>query len=257
MRQLSRHNRVEQHTSQAKGYAALTAGLAQDERSVLLRERIGANPDDEVLDVACGPGRLSLELAPFVRNVTGLDLTPAMLEQAREAQGRAGVANVAFVAGDAATMAFPDAVFSLAISSAAFHHFEAPRQVLAEMVRVCASGGRVVVNDVTPDSTKAAEYNRMERLRDPSHGHAHTVDEFIELGACVGLGKPEVYSSLSGPIPYSAVLATSFPEEITREALLELMRRDSHENRLGFAVQLRGDEVLVSYPTSLIVWKRP
>lgn len=253
------HKVIDQHNRQAASYARLTGQFAQADRSASLRARIGAGPEDEVLDVACGPGRLSLDLAPHVRRVTGLDLTPGMLEQARAALADSGNTNVVFVEGDAAALPFAEGAFSIVISSAAFHHFAAPSAVLAEMVRVCQPGGRVVVSDVTPAPGKGEEYDRMERLRDPSHGHAHSVGELTKMGESLGLGPPETFTSLCGPMPYAAVLATSFPEEHTREELLEIMRGDavSGENRLGFSAELSGGEVLVSYPVSQVVWTRP
>ncbi len=258
----TQHDRtiVDQHNRQAAGYARLADSLAQKDRSATLRARIGAGPEDEALDVACGPGRLTLDLAPHVRRIIGLDLTPGMLEQARAALAASGAGNVAFVQGDAAALPFADAAFSLVISSAAFHHFAAPGRVLAEMARVCRPGGRIVVSDVTPAEDKAAEYDRMERLRDPSHGHAHSLVELAELGRAAGLGAPEVHTGLTGPMPYAAVLATSFPEAATRENLLEMMRQDAAEgrDRLGFRAALGEDgAVLVSYPMSQVVWVRP
>ncbi|MGN6356112.1 MAG: class I SAM-dependent methyltransferase [Novosphingobium sp.] len=261
MTELSSHNRtiVEQHDRQAPGYAALSRQLAHADRNAQLRVAIGAGADDQVLDVACGPGRITLDLAPHVREVTGLDLTPGMLEQARTALAASGIGNAAFVQGNAIAMPFADGAFSIVICSAAFHHFETPSQVLAEMVRVCRPGGRVVVSDVTPAAGKTGEYDRMELLRDPSHGHAHSIDELIARGAPAGRGAPEVHTTLTGPMPYDAVLATSFPKEATREELLELMRQDAAEgqDRLGFSAELRDGEVLVTYPMSQVVWARP
>lgn len=258
----TRHDRtiVDQHNRQAPGYARLADSLAQGDRSAALRARIRAGPEDEALDVACGPGRLSLDLAPHVRHVTGIDLTPGMLEQARAALAASGAGNVAFVEGDAASLPFADAAFSLVISSAAFHHFATPGRVLAEMARVCRPGGRIVVGDVTPAEDRTAEYDRMERLRDPSHGHAHSLAELAALGVAAGLGQPEVHTSLTGPMPYAAVLTTSFPEAATREELLDMMRQDAAEgrDRLGFRAELGADgAVLVSYPMSQVVWVRP
>jgi ubiquinone/menaquinone biosynthesis C-methylase UbiE len=253
---LSTHNRriVDQHNQQAEGYARLSDSLGKGDRSAQLRERIGAGPDDEVLDVACGPGRLSLDLAGHVKSVTGLDLTPGMLDQARAAAG--GQGNVRFVEGDAAAMPFADASFSVVISSAAFHHFEAPDRVLAEMVRVCRPGGRVVVSDVMPAPDKTAAYDRMEKLRDPSHGHAHSAAELRAMGRGLGLGEPAVHASVTGPLPYAAVLATSFPDAVGRDDLLDMMREDAvgGADEHGFSAELRDGEVMVSYPMAQVVW---
>lgn len=259
MSERSRHNEtiVDQHTRQAPAYARLTSGMAGQRPA--RHEVIGARADDALLDIACGPGSLTLELAPHVASATGLDITPAMLDQARAAQARCGAENVAWVEGDAARLPFPDASFSLVTCSAAFHHFEDPAAVLGEMTRVCRPGGRVVVSDVTPDPGKAAAYDTMERMRDPSHRHAHPLPELEELGRASGLGAPTSRTGLTGPLPYAAVLATSFPEEHSREDLLEHMREDATggTDRLGFKAQLVEGEVLVSYPMSTVIWPRP
>lgn len=246
---------VDQHTQQAPAYAALTQSMATD-RSAALRAITGAGPDDDLLDLACGPGSLTLDLAPHVGSATGLDLTPAMLEQARAAQEKLGIEGVNWTQGDAAALPFPDNSFSLVTSSAAFHHFDDPAKVLSEMARVCCPGGRVVVMDVTPEAGKTAAYDRMERMRDPSHGHAHSIDELVAIGDSLGMTEPVTQTRMTGPMPYEAVLATSFPEDHSREELLALMREDAEagEDRLGFKAEFADGKVLVTYPMSTLVW---
>jgi ubiquinone/menaquinone biosynthesis C-methylase UbiE len=246
---------VDQHTQQAPAYAALTQSMATD-RTAALRAITGAGPDDDLLDLACGPGSLTLDLAPHVGSATGLDLTPAMLEQARAAQEKRGIEGVRWAQGDAADLPFPDNSFTLVTSSAAFHHFDSPAKVLSEMARVCRPGGRVVVMDVTPEAGKTAAYDRMERMRDPSHGHAHSIEELAALGRDQGMSEPVTQTRMTGPMPYEAVLATSFPEDHSREELLGQMREDaeSGEDRLGFKAELADGKVLVTYPMSTLVW---
>lgn len=257
MTSVARHNNtiIDQHTQQAPAYAALTQGMATD-RTATLRAITGARPGDKLLDLACGPGSLTLDLAPYVGSATGLDLTPAMLEQARAAQEKRGIEGIQWVQGDAAALPFPDGAFTLVTSSAAFHHFADPAKVLSEMARVCRSGGRVVVIDVTPEAEKAEAYDRMERMRDPSHGHAHSIGELGGIGRRLGLGEPVLQTRMTGPISYEAVLATSFPEEYSREDLLRLMRDDaeSGKDRLGFRAEITDGKVCVTYPMSTLVW---
>jgi ubiquinone/menaquinone biosynthesis C-methylase UbiE len=259
MAERTRHNEaiVDQHTRQAPGYAALTGSMAGQRPK--RHEIIGVRPDDELLDIACGPGALTLELAPHVARATGLDITPAMLDQARAAQARSGIGNVEWVEGDGARLPYPDGAFSLVTCSAAFHHFEHPMEILGEMVRVCRPGGRIVVSDVTPDADKTEAYDRTERMRDPSHRHAHSLGELERLGGGLGLPAPVAHRSMAGPMPYEAVLATSFPEQHSREELLALMREDgeSGEDRLGFRARLDDGKVMVSYPMTTVIWPRP
>jgi ubiquinone/menaquinone biosynthesis C-methylase UbiE len=257
MTSISNHNEkiVDQHTQQAPGYAQLTQSMSGDKRAER-HEVIGARPDDELLDIACGPGSLTLALAPHVARAIGFDITPAMLEQARAAQVKAGLQNTEWAQGDAATLPFADDSFSLFTCSAAFHHFENPAEILAEMARVCRPGGRIVVSDVTPDAEKTTAYDRLEKMRDPSHRHAHSVAELEELGHSIELGKPLTHTSLTGPMPFESILATSFPDVHTREELLLLMREDAigGEDRLGFRAQIDEGKVLVSYPMSTMIW---
>jgi SAM-dependent methyltransferase len=182
-----------------------------------------------------------------------------MLDQARAAQAERGIANADWLLGDAVALPFADASFSIVSSGAAFHHFENPACVLAEMARVCRPGGRIIVIDVTPDDGKAAAYDRMETMRDPSHGHAHSIGELKALGAALGLGEAISETNLTGPMPYEAVLATSFPEQHSRAELLEIMRQDAEAgtDALGFRAAIDDGRVMVTYPMSMVCWTKP
>src|SRR5438046_10606203 len=159
---------VEQFTKQAVPFST-APGVRDEEALRLLVDFTGAGPDDTVLDVACGPGLVVCAFAAVVRHATGIDVTPAMIERGRALAAEKGLANVAWQVGDVLPLPYPDGAFSLVVSRFAFHHFPEPRAVLAEMKRVCAPGGRVVLVDVaaSEDTAKAAAFNRMGRLRDP------------------------------------------------------------------------------------------
>src|SRR5262249_112334 len=80
---------LDQFTRQALPFS--TAPGIRDEAALqLLVETSGAGPDDTVLDVACGPGLVVTAFARVVRHATGIDVTPAMLERAREVAATAG-----------------------------------------------------------------------------------------------------------------------------------------------------------------------
>ena len=153
---------LDQFTRQAVPFSEMHA---RDDAEIhrLLIGTAGIGPDDEVLDVACGPGLVACEVAKVARHVTGIDLTPAMIEQA----GEAGVARADqpdLGRGRRPAAAFPDASFSRVVTRYSFHHFTDPAGVFAEMVRVCRPGGRVTVCDVFTTSPEQAEaYDRLER----------------------------------------------------------------------------------------------
>jgi ubiquinone/menaquinone biosynthesis C-methylase UbiE len=248
---------IDQFSQQAEGYSRLTASVPSD-RSAALRALIRPCLNDVALEICCGPGALALEFAPDVKHATGLDLTPAMLEQAKLKQLQKGIDNVDWIVGDANSIPFEDAHFSIVLCSAAFHHLEQPHRVFAEMVRVCRSGGHIAVRDVTPASAKAERYDSMEKMRDPSHVHALTVDEMRGLGSGLPVEEVSITTSLTAHLPFEAILATSFPTTCSREDILSILREDalSGIDRLGFGATLIDGQVRVSYPVSTGLWRR-
>jgi len=256
--EMSNHNDriLEQFSQQAEGYSRLTGGMPAEDRQAAFRALVGARADDRVLDVCCGPGTMALDLAPFVAKVTGLDLTPAMLEQARAAQEQRSISNAEWVEGDVFAMPFADGEFSIVTCGAAFHHMPEPRSALSEMVRVCRKGGRIVVRDVTPEAAKSPAYDRMEKLRDPSHTHALTPAELAELGDGLQVGAPELHSSIAADLSLDAILATSFPETSTRAQIREIFLEDARvgDDNLGFKARIIDEEIRVSYAQTTAIW---
>src|SRR5260370_22908812 len=148
-----------------------------------------AGPDDLVLDVACGGGIVVCAFAPHVKHATGIDMTPAMLDRARHLAAEKAITNVTWRESDVARLPYPDGAFTILVTRFAMHHFPDPAAVFREMVRVCAPGGRVVVVDtyVSPDPRKATEFNRLEKLRDPSPVRSLALVELKDLFRAIGL----------------------------------------------------------------------
>jgi ubiquinone/menaquinone biosynthesis C-methylase UbiE len=202
---------VDQFTHQAVPFA--TAAPIRDATAIqLIVDAAGTGADDTVLDVACGPGLVACAFARAAKHVTGIDLTPAMLEHARGLAAERGLANVTFEQGDVLPLPYAEASYSIVVSRFAFHHFPDPAAVLAEMRRVCRPGGRVVVADLmaSSDPAKAAAFHRMEMLRDPSHARALPLDELRGLFRAAGFAAPaEAYWTME--IDVEDLLQRSFP----------------------------------------------
>ncbi|HYM70670.1 MAG TPA: class I SAM-dependent methyltransferase [bacterium] len=173
-------------TQTAAQYAASRIGARQVQSEALLR-LTAPRSDDLALDVACGPGALLAALAPRIRLAIGLDLTMAMLREARSRIGRGDT--VSIVRGAAERLPFPDGTFSLVTCTWAFHHFGAPAEVLGEMVRVSARGGRVAIGDLVgaEDDAARARQNAIERLRDPAHVELRSPSGLRALMVAAGL----------------------------------------------------------------------
>lgn len=107
-----------------------------------LVKRADVRAGQRVLDVACGTGVVSVTAARAGARVTGLDLTPALLEHARENAGIAGV-QIDWHEGDVEHLPFENATFDVVLSQ--FGHIFAPRPEVAigEMLRVLKPGGTI------------------------------------------------------------------------------------------------------------------
>lgn len=123
-------------------------------RSRLLRlqqkralEELQPKQTDRVLDVACGTGELLATIAPEVERTVGVDLSPGMLEIARERHPQ-----IDFRVGPSDALPFADAEFTAVVCTTALHHFPEPQRSIDEMARVIAPGGRVVIGDMCRDA---------------------------------------------------------------------------------------------------------
>lgn len=104
--------------------------------------RAGLRPGARVLDVGCGTGMFTLELAPHVAQVDGVDVSPAMVALATQRAAAAGVANVRFRAEPAGTLAsVPDASVDCVLLFNLLHLVPDPGALLRAARRVLVSGG--------------------------------------------------------------------------------------------------------------------
>jgi ubiquinone/menaquinone biosynthesis C-methylase UbiE len=114
--------------------------------------RLGAlRPGERVVDVGCGAGFDSLIAARMVGDdgqVIGVDMTPAMLERARQGAVAAGLAQVEFREGYAEALPVPDAWADVVISNGALNLMPDKAAALAEMTRVLKPGGRLQIGDI-------------------------------------------------------------------------------------------------------------
>ncbi len=109
----------------------------------------------QVLEVAPGPGFLSIEIARTGRyHVTGLDISKTFVEIA-QANARAANVSIDFRQGNASAMPFPNAQFDFIICTAAFKNFTQPVLALAEMHRVLKPGSQALIADLRRDASRA------------------------------------------------------------------------------------------------------
>jgi ubiquinone/menaquinone biosynthesis C-methylase UbiE len=111
--------------------------------------RLKFGPGTRVLDAACGTGNLSIPVAKQGALVIGQDLTPTLIEIARE---RAAAENldIQFDTGDAEDLPYPDAAFDAVLSMYGIMFAPRPEPIVAQMLRVCKPGGLIALANWTP-----------------------------------------------------------------------------------------------------------
>ncbi len=111
-------------------------------------------PGQSLLDVGCGPGSITLDLAALVApgRVVGIENVDAPLEVAREAAFRRGDRRTTFERADVLRLPYPDDSFDVVHAHQVLQHLTDPIGALREMRRVCKPGGVLAVRDVDFES---------------------------------------------------------------------------------------------------------
>jgi SAM-dependent methyltransferase len=246
----------DQFTRQATPFST-AAPIASEAALRMIIDAARPSPDDTVLDVACGGGIVVCAFAPHLRHATGIDVTPAMLERARALAAEKGIANVTWQEGEVERLPYPDGAFTIVVTRFAMHHFLDPAAVFREMVRVSAPGGRVVIVDTytSEDPAKAAAFNRLEILRDPSHARSLYLTELNALFRTAGLGEPRAsFYELRDTV--TNLLARSFPNPGDDTKVIGMFTAAIEDDSLGIPVRRAGEELEYAYPVAILAADR-
>ena len=147
------------HASVVASHAARTAANS----CVYLLPHL--RPGQRVLDLGCGPGSITLDLAAAVGpegRVVGVDAAPAAIETARRAALERGDDRTVFETGDAFALAYPEASFDVSHAHQVLQHLGDPVAALRELARVTRPGGLVAARDA--DYATMAWYPRLPEL---------------------------------------------------------------------------------------------
>jgi ubiquinone/menaquinone biosynthesis C-methylase UbiE len=104
---------------------------------------------DSLLDVGCGPGTITMDLAEIVAPgvVIGIDRSDVVIERARDAADARALSNLSFAVGDVYNLEFDDASFDVVYAHQVLQHLSDPTRALTEMRRVLRDGGWLAVRD--------------------------------------------------------------------------------------------------------------
>ena len=145
----------ELETLKSKLRATWTAGdfsqiaKAYEKSAAEFVDRLDIKPGTKFLDVACGSGNLALPAARLGAAVTGMDLAPEMVQQARENAKREGL-TAQFDEGDAEALQYADGSFDLVATMFGAMFAPRPELTASELLRVCKPGGTIAMANWTP-----------------------------------------------------------------------------------------------------------
>ncbi len=181
--QLSNIEKIQKSfTFQSKNFETKEMNFSKEEYLNYVVSCIKPSSSDSVLEAAAGTCACGRYLTQFVKSVTCLDITAAMLEVGKNEALKSGINNINFVNGNIEDMPFPDNSFDIVISRLAFHHFTDINMPFKEMVRVLKPNGKLVLIDMeaAEESLRNIE-DEIETLRDPSHVKNLSKSEILRL----------------------------------------------------------------------------
>ena len=154
-----------------------------------LRAAVQAQAAARVLDLGCGAGHVSYQVAPLAAEVVACDLASEMLELVSARARELGLANVRTHCAAAESLPFADGHFDVVLSRYSAHHWADPARALAEVRRVLRPAGQCVLVDVASPGVALFDTHlqALEVLRDRSHVRDYSAAEWAALGAAAGL----------------------------------------------------------------------
>ncbi len=171
--------------SETKSHEALVGGQFGSRAEAYLKSSVHAQSPDlsdlaalaaghgtaRVLDLGCGGGHVSFNVAPHVREVVAYDLSPQMLAVVARAAAERGLANVTTAEGVAESLPFEAASFDIVLSRYSAHHWRDFSAGLREAARVLKPGGVAGFVDAVSPGTPLLDtyFQAIELLRDCSH----------------------------------------------------------------------------------------
>ncbi|KAL2865526.1 class I SAM-dependent methyltransferase [Aspergillus lucknowensis] len=171
----------------------------------------GKGMDVRMLEYACGPGHISLTLAPFVSQVIGMDISDGMIDEfnknVREA-GRSGT--MVGVKSNLLAETMPAEVsgpeffdFDLVVVSMALHHFEYPERALSRLGKRLKKGGVMMAMDLVPEHHHDHRLQQMGEVVETISKHGFSAEEMQKMYEDAGTGIEFKYQVIEEPLEFT------------------------------------------------------
>ena len=245
-------------TVQSEHFETHKANFMKKEHLDYVISEVQPQKTDSVLEVAAGTCICGRSFAPYVGQVTCLDLTPAMLSIGKEQAEKQGFNNMVFVTGDAGELPFLDNSFDIVVSRLAFHHFPNVNRPFSEMTRVLKSGGKFVFIDMeAAEETLRTVQDEIETLRDPSHIRNLSKTEMLKLFSDNGLtvekcNTTKIKKNLAEWLDF-AKTQTNIMRDITNRFMDDL----DGKSKTGFQPYKSSEGICFDHKWTMIIGRKP
>lgn len=210
--------------------------------------------NDTVLDVACGNGSVAFEYATIVKHVTGIDLTPAMIDLAKTIQKERHSDNLDWRIGDITELPFRDNSFSIVVTRGSLHHLTDSIKVMEEMYRVCMPGGKIIITDSMIDRNKMNELKNGTILRGVSYTEVLTLEDILEEMKVLGVTniQSEQFES-KGNLEASSSLSSSHAKSDSNNENFQLLKQETGVNNLEGKHCMMNDRLQHNFPMYTVI----
>ncbi|KIQ02549.1 MULTISPECIES: class I SAM-dependent methyltransferase [Pseudomonas] len=247
---MSGHEQVVQRQFGEQANAYLNSAVhAQGSEFALLQAEVAGRGDARVLDLGCGAGHVSFQVAPLVGDVVAYDLSAQMLAVVDKAAAERGLNNLRTVHGAAESLPFADGEFDFVFSRYSAHHWSDLAVALRDVRRVLKPGGVAAFIDVaSPGRPLLDTYlQSVEVLRDTSHVRDYSVSEWLQQISEAGL-QVRSHTRQRLRLEFASWVERMRTPAVMREAIRALQAAVGEEVREYFEIAADG-----SFSTDVLV----
>ncbi len=214
-------------------------------------------PNDNVLDVACGPGEFTIYIANRVRRVQGIDISDKEIEIANKLLKEFGLTNIEFDCDDVEKLPYSDSSFSVVLCKSAFHHFLNPDLIFNEMIRCCEVGGKISIQDIVAyeDDYVNDFFETFDKLVDISHNKTLSETEFNNLYNNYGIQKERDFR-LNVDLNINEYIQHAKQTRTDKIKLQDLLEMGKNDKKLSGYLFYKNGGLYFKRPVYLILGKK-
>ena len=159
-----------------------------------MRQCIQQNQLKQILDLGCGGGHVSYQVADLTETTIAYDVTAEMVDLVCNQAQQRGLSQIRGQQGAAEKLPFADHQFDCVISRYSAHHWQHVGQAMQEIYRVLKPRGKVIFVDIVSNCQPILDtfLQTIEMIRDPSHVRNYSVQEWIQFAEYAGFGVEQI-----------------------------------------------------------------